>query len=90
MNQIPSSIPDLKPTFMKFSKDLNKEMAIIIVSHDVGTISWYVKTIACVNRNLHYHPTNIITPEQLSSYNCPIQVITHGDIPHTVLATHKH
>jgi zinc transport system ATP-binding protein len=76
--------------FYEILKDLNKEMAIIVVSHDVGTISWYVKTIACVNRNLHYHPTNIITPEQLASYNCPIQVITHGDIPHTVLATHKH
>jgi zinc transport system ATP-binding protein len=76
--------------FYEILKDLNKEMAIIVVSHDVGTISWYVKTIACVNRNLHYHPTNVITPEQLASYNCPIQVITHGDIPHTVLATHKH
>jgi zinc transport system ATP-binding protein len=76
--------------FYEILKQLNKEMAIIVVSHDVGTISWYVKTIACVNRNLHYHPSNIITQEQLASYDCPIQIITHGDIPHTVLATHKH
>lgn len=88
----PNTFVDTKfeTDFYEILKDLNKEMAIIVVSHDVGTISWYVKTIACVNRNLHYHPTNIITPEQLASYNCPIQVITHGDIPHTVLATHKH
>lgn len=76
--------------FYEILRQLNNEMAIIIVSHDVGTISWYVKTIACVNRNLHYHPSNIITQEQLASYNCPIQIITHGDIPHTVLETHKH
>ena len=67
---------------------LNKSMAIVLVSHDVGTISSYVKTIACVNRNLHYHPSNSITQEQLNSYNCPIQIISHGEIPHTVLKHH--
>lgn len=65
-------------------------MAIIIVSHDVGMISSYVKTIACVNKELHYHESNIISEEQLQSYNCPIKLITHGDVPHTVLGQHKH
>lgn len=69
---------------------LNKEIAIILVSHDVGTIVSHVKTIACVNKQLHYHPSNNITAEQLDSYNCPIQVISHGEIPHTVLKHHHH
>lgn len=67
---------------------LNKKMAIVIVSHDLGTISSCVKSIACVNRQLHYHASNIISQEQLASYNCPIQLITHGQIPHTVLKNH--
>lgn len=71
-------------------KKLNNQMAILLVSHDVGTISSYVKSIACVNRELNYHPSNIISPEQLASYNCPIQIITHGSVPHTVLGTHSH
>ena len=71
-------------------KQLNRQMAIMIVSHDVGTISYYVKTIACVNRFLHYHPSNIISEQQLAAYGCPIQIITHGDIPHTVLKKHNH
>jgi zinc transport system ATP-binding protein len=71
-------------------KILNEHMAIMIVSHDVGTISYYVKTIACVNKYLHYHPSNIITEQQLVAYGCPIQIITHGDIPHTVLKKHNH
>jgi len=70
--------------------ELNKKMAILMVSHDVGTITSYVKTIACVNRNLHYHPSNIITQSQLTAYNCPIQLITHGEVPHTVLGEHIH
>ncbi len=69
---------------------LNQKMAILMVSHDVGTITSYVKTIACVNRNLHYHQSNIITQSQLESYNCPIQLITHGQVPHTVLGDHIH
>lgn len=70
-------------------KKLNEKMAIIVVSHDIGTISSYVKTIACVNRKVHYHKSNIISQEQLDSYNCPIQLITHGHIPHTVLESHR-
>lgn len=70
-------------------RELNKKMAIIMVSHDVGTITSYVKTIACINRNLHYHRSNKITPEQLAAYECPIQIITHGTIPHTVLLDHR-
>jgi zinc transport system ATP-binding protein len=68
---------------------LNNQMAIILVSHDVGTISSYVKTIACVNGELHYHPDNMITQAQLDGYNCPIKLISHGEIPHTILKRHN-
>jgi len=68
---------------------LNKRMAILMVSHDIGTISSYVKSFACVNRRLHYHPSSEITNEELLAYGCPIQLITHGDVPHTVLKYHE-
>lgn len=68
---------------------LNQKMAIVIVTHDLGTVSRYVKSIACINKVLHHHPSNIISQEQLNSYNCPIQLITHGHVPHTVLENHK-
>ncbi len=71
-------------------RELNHKMAILLVSHDVGTITSYIKSIACVNKHLHYHPSNIITDKQLASYNCPVQIITHGDVPHTVLGKHDH
>lgn len=69
---------------------LNENMAILMVSHDIGTISSHIKTIACINYHLHYHESNKITAEQLAHYNCPIQIITHGEVPHQVLAKHKH
>ena len=71
-------------------KALNEEMTILLVSHDIGTISPYIKTIACVNRDLHYHSSNEISEEQLKVYNCPIEIITHGTVPHRVIKTHTH
>lgn len=67
---------------------ISRETAILLVSHDVGQIVSSVRTIACVNRQLHYHPSNQITEEILESYNCPIDLITHGHVPHRVLPTH--
>ena len=67
---------------------LNSRMAILMVSHDIGIISSHVRSFACVNRKLHYHPSSEITNEQLLGYGCPIQLITHGEVPHTVLKKH--
>jgi zinc transport system ATP-binding protein len=75
--------------FYEKLKDLNKRMAILMVSHDIGTISAHIKSFACVNRSLHYHPSAEITNEDLLAYGCPIQLVTHGDVPHTVLKYHR-
>lgn len=70
-------------------RQLNNNMAIVMVSHDLGTITSYVKSIVCVNRHVHRHNSNIITPEQLHNYDCPIQLLSHGTVPHTILETHE-
>ena len=69
-------------------KQLNERMAIVMVSHDIGTITSVVKSIVCVNCTVHRHNSNIITAEQLENYHCPIQIISHGHVPHTVLEHH--
>ena len=74
--------------FYEKLRELNKRMAILMVSHDIGTISSHIKTFACVNRSLHYHPSSEITNKELLAYGCPIQLVTHGEIPHTVLKNH--
>ncbi|MDX9811397.1 MAG: ABC transporter ATP-binding protein [Bacteroidales bacterium] len=80
---------DFESDFYEKLRLLNKRMAILMVSHDIGMVSSYVKTFACVNRSLHYHPSSEITNEQLLAYGCPIQLITHGEVPHTVLKRHS-
>jgi zinc transport system ATP-binding protein len=40
--------------FYNLLKDLNKELTILMVSHDLITVASYAKSIACLNRSLHY------------------------------------
>lgn len=68
--------------------ELNKKMAIVMVSHDLGIISGMVKTIACVNGTIGYHTESSITPDMMKVYGCPIDLITHGMVPHRVLEKH--
>ncbi len=75
--------------FYEKLKELNKRMTILMVSHDIGMISAHVRSYACVNRKLNYHPSSEISNEQLLAYGCPIQLITHGTVPHTVLKQHN-
>lgn len=73
----------------KLLPQLAERMAIVLVSHDIGTISSVVKTIACVDRTLHYHPTNKISTEMLKTFECPVEILSHGTIPHRVLKSHQ-
>lgn len=71
--------------------EINKECAIILVSHDIGTVLQQVKSIACVNETLDYHPDTEVTTEWLErNFNCPIELLGHGTLPHRVLSEHHH
>lgn len=69
-------------------QELNERVTIILVSHDIGVVSSYVKTIACLNHRLIYHASKEITPEMLeAAYQCPVDLIAHG-MPHRVFEHH--
>lgn len=90
----PSTYVDklFETNFYKLLGDINKEIAIVLVSHDVGTIISQVKNIACVNKGLHYHAGTDISQEWLlNAYDsCPIEILGHGSLPHRVLLDHEH
>jgi zinc transport system ATP-binding protein len=72
-----------------FLKALNKEVTIVVISHDIGIISAHMKSIACVNNQFIFHSGAEITQEMLDmAYQCPVDLIAHG-IPHRVLHSHK-
>lgn len=88
----PSTYVDklFETNFYKLLGDINKDIAILLVSHDVGTIISQVKNIACVNQCLHYHSGSNISQEWLTNAyeSCPIEILGHGALPHRVLLQH--
>lgn len=73
--------------FYEILKSFNKDITIVIVSHDFMALSAYVKSVACVNRTLYYHNSSEITNEMVDMHQCPIELVAHG-IPHRVLKEH--
>lgn len=77
--------------FYELLEQINKESAIVLVSHDIGTVVSMVRNIACVNETLHYHAGSDVSEDWLThAYQCPIDIIGHGDLPHRVLKRHEH
>ena len=78
-----------KSNIYEFLSGLSKDMAVIIVSHDIGTISSYVHSIACLNKKLYYHGEDEVdlSASIEKTYGCPIDMIAHG-FPHRVLSPH--
>lgn len=70
--------------------EINRRSAIIIISHDIGSVLRNVRSIACVNGTLHYHPDTELPEGWLDHhYGCPIDIVGHGPFPHRVLKTHS-
>ena len=65
-------------TLYRLLPELQRRMAIVLVSHDVGTVAGMAKSIACVNGGLRYHPSSTITPEVMNVYGCHVEVVGHG------------
>jgi zinc transport system ATP-binding protein len=69
---------------------INENCAIILVSHDIGTVLRNVRNIACVNGQVHYHPASEVDEKTLEkSFGCPFQLVAHGHVPHRVLEEHE-
>jgi len=59
-------------------RNLNRRLALILVSHDLSFVSRFVKQVVCVDRDVRVHPTSELTPERISEiYGGSIRVVRH-------------
>ena len=80
--------PKLKTDIYDLLNRLKNQMAIILVTHDIGVISSHVDKVACLNCRLYYHDSKEIPMETIEAvYHCPVDIIAHGT-PHRVLKEH--
>ncbi|MGC9400362.1 MAG: metal ABC transporter ATP-binding protein [Anaerolineae bacterium] len=80
--------PHISTSIYELLRQLNEHVTILMISHDMGAISSYVKTVGCLNRHLFYHDEKELTPDMLElAYQCPVDLIAHG-VPHRVFPEH--
>ncbi|MCG8564633.1 MAG: ABC transporter ATP-binding protein [Desulfobacterales bacterium] len=59
-------------------KELNRDMTILLVSHDLGFVSQYVKSVICVNRQVVIHPTTHLQGQLINEiYNGDYKMVRH-------------
>ncbi len=82
-------------TLFSLLTELNAGMTIVMVSHDISSLAQGVKSVACVNRRVHFHEAPAITGDMYQAaygspggQSCPVELITHGRVPHRVLGAH--
>lgn len=81
--------PEFQTDLYGFLKELNKDVTIVVITHDIGIVSSYMKSIACVNKHFIFHGGGQISKEMIDmAYQCPVDLIAHG-LPHRVLPTHE-
>ncbi|NPA06379.1 MAG: metal ABC transporter ATP-binding protein [Chloroflexi bacterium] len=73
-------------------RDLHKSgMTVVMVSHDVGVVTQFVDSVACLNRRLvaHGRPEVVLTADTLSDmYGCEAVFFHHAATPHLVVRRH--
>lgn len=75
-------------TLYQLLNELNKQLAIILVTHDISVVSTYIDKIACVNKKLYFHGSKKEGIRKLANlYECPVQILTHEP---TVLTPDEH
>jgi len=80
--------PEFETNLYEFLRELNEKVTVVVITHDIGVISRYVRSVACVNHTLIFHGEGHITTEMLEgAYQCPVDLIAHG-LPHRVLPEH--
>jgi zinc transport system ATP-binding protein len=60
-------------------RTLNQELTVVMVSHDLGFVSKFVKSVICVKRKVVMHPTSEITGEIINEmYGSPMKMVRHN------------
>ncbi len=58
--------------------ELNCRIPVLVVSHDLGFVSPYVKSVICVNRKVVMHPTSEVTGQVIADiYGQPVRMVRH-------------
>ncbi|HSW46887.1 MAG TPA: ABC transporter ATP-binding protein [Phycisphaerae bacterium] len=74
--------PSVQEDFYALLRDLNQRLTILMVSHDIGFVSLIFRTVICVNRDVHMHPTSELTRKRVADmYGREVRLLHHAAPP---------
>jgi zinc transport system ATP-binding protein len=74
--------------YLHLKKLNDRGTTVVLVTHNVGAVSNYIKSIACINKELYFHPEGTIDEATVTkTFGCPVDLIAHG-LPHRVFHEH--
>ena len=64
--------------FFDLLQELNQRLTIVLVSHDLGFVSTFVRTVICVHRRVDVHPTSELDGRRVSEiYGEDVRMVHH-------------
>jgi zinc transport system ATP-binding protein len=70
--------PSVEEQLYELLRRLNERLTIVLVSHDVGFVSTFVKSVICVNREVIAHLTGELTGDALTRiYGHTVRAVRH-------------
>lgn len=71
--------PKVQDDLHHLLRKLNERLTVVMVSHDLGFVSLFFRTVVCVNHTVHTHPCHELTEKQVADmYGRPVRLLHHG------------
>ncbi len=73
----------IQDDFYELMRHLSERFTVILVSHDVGFVSKFVRTVVCVNRTVSVHSTSELAGDAiLALYGRDVRMVHHDHCRH--------
>jgi zinc transport system ATP-binding protein len=64
--------------FFELLQELNRQLTIVLVTHDLGFVAGFVRTVICVHRHVDIHPTSSLDGRAISEiYGGDVRMVLH-------------
>jgi zinc transport system ATP-binding protein len=64
--------------FFELLQELNRQLTIVLVTHDLGFVAGFVRTVICVHGHVDIHPTSALDGRAISEiYDGDVRMVIH-------------
>ena len=64
--------------FFELLQELNRHLTIVLVTHDLGFVAGFVRTVICVHGHVDIHPTSALDGRAISEiYGGEVRMVRH-------------